>query len=380
MSAEQKRRVTDLLLQAACEGEEWTRLDLQELSDTATREGFVDANSGHYLRAILARQSLARKILDWLGLDRAELEQLAREDRTPMPMGPLLQELVLAQVKPLHLIRAALSSAEVLRIASEAGVVAFRLETAVARLQGHPAGHEVTSIRFAWMRPACEEAARLGGGMVTERDILLGLLADESSLACSALVASGMSLKDLRARLEQRKPESEGFSPGAQQAMQRAATLAESLSPHDGYMLLGVLPELGDLVYPTVEAQLQKRIAGSLERSLPVTCQGLAPGMSREQVIDRLGAPPAHERGAEQERWRYIGGPDIVWHPTEDRIQALMGQTLEQAGAVVLRSGDGAEAQRELLGEANQVELPGGLVASSMMFSRKVALVTLEQT
>ncbi len=80
------------------------------------------------------------------------------------------------------------------------------------------------------------------------------------------------------------------------------------------------------------------------------------------------------ERWRPAQRWRFLrrglgtdlaywlGSPDIVWHPTEDKIQALMGRTLEQVGAVVLRSGDDQARLREVLGEG--VDLPGGLAAS----------------
>jgi ATP-dependent Clp protease ATP-binding subunit ClpA len=149
----------------------------------------------------------------------------------------------------------------------------LRLEVALKRHCLRAVSHHYSQDKFTWVRPACEEAARLGGGAVTERDLLLGLLADEQSSACQLMARSGLDLRALRNRLEQRHAEGEGFTETARLVLERAAEAANSLQPHEGHMLGALASVLGtELILKKPRIDISKSVtiddAGSGLRGL----------------------------------------------------------------------------------------------------------------
>lgn len=379
---EARRQAGEIFLERLMAGDPWTPVDWDEACQLAAREGRIEASAGDHLRTLLARpDSLAVAILRRLGFDLEELERAARKDEKPYRPGRT--ETVLP-VRPEHLLRATSHARRVQELARTCGVVPFRLEVGLDRNQGRHPAYEDAEARFVWVRPACEEAERLGGGMVTELDLLLGLLADPENLACSALRAAGMELTELRRRLEQRSVQGEGFSPEARLAMEAAAKLAGGLHPHDGHMLsalLGVLGEgLPQAPLADIERELRKRLDGTLVRSASVTLDGLALGMTREHVIDLLGAPQAHGRDHDHERWRYVDGPTLTWHLTEDELLGISGFRLAQDGRAVLSRGDDRERALTTLGQASMLELTNGWkVGAAVSAAGRVSRVFLSQ-
>lgn len=362
MLGQERERAGEILLERLMAGDSWTLLESEEPYKLAARQGRIQPSNGDYLRAVLSRpDSLAVTILRRLGFDLEALERVALEDQSPF--HPVPNETALP-VRPEQLLRAASHARRVQELARTCGVVPFRLEVALDRGLGRNPAYENAPARFLWVRPACEEAERLGGGMVSEFDLLLGLLADPDNLACKALRAAGMELDELRCTLERRTVTGEGFSPEARQVMESAAELAGGLHPHDGHMLLALLEVLAtsmpEAPFPDIERELRKRLDGTLNRALPVSLDGLALEMTREQVIDRLGAPHAHGLVLEQERWCYVDGPTLVWHATLDSLVEVSGSRLCQSERTLLCRGDDGEQALTTLGRSLSVELANG--------------------
>lgn len=376
---EQRRRGEELLTEKLYAGEAWTSVPFTEAFELAHSDGRIQTSAGDYLRPLLERpDSLAVKVLRELELDLDELEKAAREDRKPFHPGAARLDFM--SVTPAHLAVAGARSDRVLALAARLGVIPFRLEVALSRAAGHPLAHEISGEKFPWLRPACEEAHRLGGGAVTELDLLLGLLADPECVACQAMQACGMDLGQLRLSLEDRQSQGEGFTPEAQRVLQRAAEVAGSLSPHDGDMLLGLLEVVPARFPDQLELVLSQRMLGSLDRQAPITVDGLQPGLSREQLIDLKGAPQAHGFEGEQEVWHYPGGLSMTWHPAQDAVALICGRRLEQAGDVRLQAGESEGRAREVLGRGGNVELAGGLKVHALVMQGQVVSVFLAAT
>lgn len=266
-----RERATALLRQRLLAGEEWTRLGEQF---------HLDQSAGTHLLAILGHpESLAVRVLREVGVNLDEVARAARQDQKKFePSFSGVYNFV--PVRPRHLLYGASRRVEVVRWAESLGVVPFRLESVMDRHWLGASRGDYRQERFPWVRPACEEAARLGGGAVSEHDLLLGLLADEENVACHVLRRSGYELRALRAKLEARSTEGEGFTEGARLVLERAAQMAGGLQPRDGPMLAAIATVMElRLSTPRVDPGGRIRV------------EGLCLGMTPDEVIAALGEP-----------------------------------------------------------------------------------------
>lgn len=361
-----RRRVTDLIVERLRQDYTLSYYDLT---------GVHPFNEGAILKACLQGKSVAREVLENVGVDVELVLWLCDEWKRETVLGHYL---AVGVVKPGHLALALHRSRVVRGLMSEAGIISTRLRYAVGRaFREYP--QVALDHELAPEEAGKEEAARLGFSQVTPDLLLLGLLSEHYRATSSALREAGFDIDELRSRLT---PESLGEALDDPQLSDLSIELvaqarSEGGEVPDGIFLLAELIPHCSVLRPRQE-QLRKAVErvrqGSLSRSGSISVDGLTLYMKASELEERLGRVTKTNNEHGIETW----GLGSISACIEDGVVVvLMGQSVTLDGEVVLQSGDSSEKVLELFGVSGEVELfePRRSTLSALVGERGVQMV-----
>ena len=361
-----RRRVTDLIVERLRQDYTLSYYDLT---------GVHPFNEGAILRACLQGKSVAREVLEEVGVDVELVLWLCNEWKNENVIGHYLS---VGVVKPGHLAMALSQSQAVRSLMSKAGIIPTRSRFAVGRaFREYPL--VALDHGLASERAGKEEAARLGFSQVTPDLLLLGLLSEQYRATSIALRKAGFDIDELRSRLT---PEGTGGPLDDAQLSDLCSELVAKASSEggeapDGVFLLAeliphcpVLRSRQDQVRSAVEGVRQ----GSFLHSGSISVDGLTLYMKASEFEERLGrvTKTTNEHGVEL--WRLGSISACVENGI---VMMLMGQSVTLDGEVVLQTGDSSGKVLELFGVSGEVELfePRRSMLSALVGERGVQMV-----
>lgn len=385
LGVDRRQAAYDLQLRIRA-GDTLSCFDIDDVYGLAMREGRSRASEADYLRTALWQPGLAAAMLAELGVD---LPALAEEAATwPGDRGFLPSNRVnVGRVEPFHLLMSLGRCEPVLALMRQVGVVGYRLQSTLQSLRpGYPRAETYMRPEMVYVKPACEEAQRLGAVVVGAEHLLLGLLADPLNSASRALRRAGLDLRVLRARLEAATgpgatAREMDFAPEVRAALALAIEAWGGKDADAAYILHALLAN-SQVLGPdqeAVEALLPAVLDGTLDAAKPLELGGLRLGQPLAEVLALKGEPICREVTQAPYESLTLTDCSVIVDSTTGLVRSIYGPELAQNGVPMLRKGDSWIKAEEVLGVRQRSPLckgpPQGV--SALVASGRVGFLCL---
>lgn len=290
---------------------------------------------------------------------------LQRQQVSPEKLHQVLGEpaqWILEVLEPVHLAMAMTGHwPEIVHWMEQLGITATRLRLTIYASHPRLVDLPVSGEKMYWLKPATQEARLLNAPQVTLQHMLLGLLSDPAGLACRLCSQHGVSVPSLRRQITRCYSSKVSiaemtFDPELL-AISHSAAERGGPDPHVGEWLDLVLEAL-QLGPESLKADLKTRLTGSLRRDVRgITIDGVSPGWSAQQVLDRIGPPLCQIDGT----WHYEDRLAVML--ADEQVIGIFGRRLQEGGTTVLELEAEKDEVERVLGVHHQVDLePEGYV------------------